>query len=129
MIEPLYFSSICFMAPDAVSLRILLAATRANQRYEGKGKNEIRDDAAEVMDTLMGRMLLRDAARANNQFSPRNWGTQSRGSWSPRASPRHHTSPRSPRAARSPRFKSPRTPTKRHFSNLVGLSGRPKGTF
>ena len=88
------------MAPDAVSLRILLAATRANQRYEGKGKNEIRDDAAEVMDTLMGRMLLRDAARANNQFSPRNWGTQSRGSWSPRASPRHHTSPRSPRGPR-----------------------------
>ena len=126
------------MGIDADSLRILLAATRANQKYADKDKNEasIREDSS-VMDSMIGRRLLQEAARANNQYSARNWSEHSRGNWSPRKSPRG--SPRSPRSSpRSPRTHFPRSPRsrfsprgtpKRSFAGIVDMSGRPKGTF
>ena len=56
----------------AESMRILLAATRVNQRYTTQDRNDVYEDCASVMDSAYGQRLLRAAARSNNQYSPRN---------------------------------------------------------
>ena len=71
------------MGFDEQSMKILIAATRANQRYASQDRNDIRADFDTMAESFIGDRLLRQSARADikrngNEFSPRNWSPRSR---------------------------------------------------
>lgn len=70
------------MGFDEHSMRILIAATRANQKYSEQAKNDLVSEFDDVANSYIGKRLFQQAAasevaKKGNQFSPRNWSPRS----------------------------------------------------
>ena len=67
---------------DEHSMRILIAATRAYQKYSEQAKNDLVSEFDDVANSYIGKRLFQQAAasevaKKGNQFSPRNWSPRS----------------------------------------------------